>query len=143
MVEAKTKPSDVSPDLLIDQAEPSGRREDARVLKEIMDRVTGEEAVVWGPTMIGYGSYRYTYESGHSGEAMILGFAPRKASMSIYGLQTWAPEELLEQLGKTKLGRDCIWVGRFSSLNLEVLEELVRLAWSRRKELQAMFPGDA
>ncbi|PPG27979.1 DUF1801 domain-containing protein [Pseudoclavibacter sp. RFBB5] len=143
MAETKTKPSDVSPDLIIDQAEPAGRREDARILKEIMDRVTGEEAVVWGPTMIGYGSYHYTYESGHSGDAIILGFSPRKASMSIYGLQMWAPEGLIEQLGKVKLGKDCIWAGRFSSLNLEVLEELVRIAWSKRKELQAMFPADA
>ena len=51
--------------------------------------------------------------------------------------------DLIEQLGKVKLGKDCIWAGRFPSLNLEVLEELVRIAWSKRKDLQAMFPGDA
>jgi Domain of unknown function (DU1801) len=82
---------------------------------------------MWGPTMVGYGQYHYEYDSGHSRDAFAAGFSPRKASLSLYGM-TMQPEapELLEKLGKHRLGKSCLYINKLADVDLGVLEELIR-----------------
>jgi len=132
MSEPKTVPTGQSVAEFLATAEPAGRREDGFALRELFDRVTGTDAVMWGPSIVGYGLQHYRYASGREGDWMAVGFSPRKASMSLYGLQlSDVPEcgELIEQLGKVKVGAGCIWVGRISTIDLGTLESLVDLAW--------------
>lgn len=128
--ENKTQPTDESVDAFISRDEPAGRREDAVVLKELMDRITGEPAVMWGDSMVGYGTYHYRGRSGREGDWFVVGFAPRKASLSLYGLQYPGADALLDRLGPHKRGAGCVWVGRLSRLDLGVLEQLIRDAWA-------------
>jgi hypothetical protein len=126
-----TQPTGESVEEYLARVEPAGRREDAAVLKQLMDDITGEPPVMWGPTMVGYGRYPYRYASGRAVEWFRVGFAPRKASISLYGLQYPGAKALLDRLGPHKRGVDCVWVGRFSGLDLAVLEQLVRGAWEQ------------
>lgn len=105
--------------------ESEQKKQDSFQLIELMKEWSGYEPKMWGPTMIGFGSYHYKYESGHEGDAMIIGFSPRKAQFSLY---VAAPEEedkkLLEDLGKFKMAKACIYFKKLSDLNLDVLEKL-------------------
>ena len=101
------------------------KKQDSFQLIELMKKWSGFEPKMWGPTMIGFGSYHYKYASGYEGDAMIIGFSPRKAQFSLY---VAAPGEenqkLLEKLGKIKMAKACIYFKKLSDLNLEVLEIL-------------------
>ncbi|GAA1658083.1 hypothetical protein GCM10010977_09820 [Citricoccus zhacaiensis] len=134
--ENKTKPTQTSVEEFIAHVEHPVRRADAEVLDEMFRRITGEEPVMWGPTMVGYGSYHYEYESGHQGDALAVGFAPRKASQSLYGLlvQPEAPE-LLSRLGKHKVGKGCLYVNTLADVDLQVLEELVQTGYRHMTEV--------
>ena len=132
MAENKTQPSDASVEAFIDGVEHPGRREDARVLLEMFRRVTGSPPVMWGESIVGFGSYHYQYNSGHSGDAPRSGFSPRKANMSLYVLGcTSAPDkqarqqELLDRLGPHKRGVSCLYITRLNRIDLGVLEELI------------------
>lgn len=133
MNEPVTVPTDASVEDFVEAAEPAGRREDARVLLELMREVTGTEPVLWGPSIVGFGRQPYAYASGRTGEWPVLGFSPRKASMALYGLQHPQRADLLARLGPHKAGADCVWVGRFSRLDLDALRELVAAAWADRR----------
>lgn len=130
MAELKTQPSKASVDAFIAHSEPAGRREDAFVLLEIMKRVTGVEPVMWGPSIVGFGLYHYRYASGHEGDMPVIGFSPRKAAMSVYGLHYYTDESLLEGLGPYKAGKGCLYLGRFDRLDLDVLEKACRISWN-------------
>ncbi|TRW43560.1 DUF1801 domain-containing protein [Georgenia yuyongxinii] len=134
MSENALRPTDASPTAVIERAEPAGRREDAQVLLELMHRVTGTAPVVWGTGMIGFGEHHYRYESGREGDEFVVGFAPRKASMSVYGLLREEAAPLLAQLGPHKRGVSCLYLGRLSKVDLDVLEQLVAQAWERGGE---------
>jgi len=128
---AKTVPTTVTPAEFIGHADISGaRRSDAGVLLELMQAETGQPPVMWGPSIIGFGSYHYKYESGREGDAAAAGFSPRKASLVLYGL-TYAPgvEPLLERLGKFKRGAGCIYVNKLADIDLDVLRELIRTGY--------------
>lgn len=132
MAQNKTLPTDASVTDFIDSVEHPGRREDAQVLLDMFTRITGQEPVMWGGSIIGFGSYHYQYDSGHSGDAPRSGFSPRKANMSLYVLGcTSAPDKqarqqaLLDRLGPHKRGVSCLYVSRLNKINLGVLEELI------------------
>ncbi|WP_400993267.1 DUF1801 domain-containing protein [Agromyces sp. GXQ0307] len=133
MAEAKTVPTGASVSEFLESVEPAGRREDGLVLRELFDRVTDTDAVMWGPSIVGYGLHHYRYDSGHEGDTAVVAFSPRKASISLYGLQTPGAEELIDRLGKVKVGAGCLWVGRLSTVDLSVLEALVDRAWVRTR----------
>ena len=101
------------------------KKVDSFHLIELMKKWSGFEPKMWGPTMIGFGSYHYKYASGHEGDAMLIGFSPRKAEFSLY---VSAPgndnKALLEKLGKYKMGKACIYFKKLSDLDLEILEKL-------------------
>lgn len=134
--ENKTKPTQTPVEEFIAHVDHPVRRADAAVLDEMFRRITGEEPVMWGPTMVGYGSYHYEYESGHQGDALAVGFAPRKASQSLYGLlvQPEAPE-LLSRLGKHKVGKGCLYVNTLADVDLQVLEELIQTGYRHMTEV--------
>lgn len=129
MAEAKTVPTGASVAEFLDAVEPAGRRDDGLVLRDLFDRVTDTDAVMWGPSIVGYGLQHYRYATGREGDWPIVGFSPRKANMSLYGLQLPGGEELVERLGKVKVGAGCVWVGRLSNIDLDVLASLVDRAW--------------
>lgn len=101
------------------------QRQDCEALAAILRRVTNQEPKMWGPTIIGFGSYRYTYASGRSGEACLAGFAARGREIVIYGATTLAQEDLLAQLGKHKMGKGCLYIRRLSDINPTILETMV------------------
>ncbi|MEM1194830.1 MAG: DUF1801 domain-containing protein [Pseudomonadota bacterium] len=136
MAEAKTVPTGQSVSAFIDAVEPVSKREDARVLRALFERATGESAVMWGPSIIGFGQYNYTYESGHSGINLRSGFSPRKARHSLYFMARYIDEptdkkvdRLLKQLGKHKTGASCVYVNKLADIDLAVLEEIVAVCW--------------
>lgn len=107
--------------------EPVRRRDEARQLDELFQRVTGFQPVMWGAGMIGYGRYAYRYASGRSGEFLATGFAPRKAELSIYilpGYQDFG--DLLADLGPHRKGKSCLYIRRLEGVDLEVLAALIR-----------------
>ena len=132
--EAKTSATEVSVADFIAALADARRREEAAVLDAMHRRVTGLEPRMWGPSMIGYGSYHYRYASGHEGTAMRAGFSPRKTALTLYlmgnycGRQTEA-DALLAQLGKHKTGKSCLYVNKLADVDLAVLERLVALSW--------------
>lgn len=103
------------------------KKQDSYALLQLMQEVSGYEPKMWGPTIIGFGSYHYKYDSGHEGDAPLLGFSPRKAAISLYvftGLKEHEP--LLEGLGKFKMGKSCIYANKVADINLEVLKKLMQ-----------------
>lgn len=127
MAETKTKPTQVTADTFIDAVENPVRRKDAKIVRAMMERVTGEPATMWGPSIVGFGSYDYTYDSGHSGTSCRLGFSPRKAELVLYVL-TDRPEleAQLARLGKHKVGKSCLYVKKLADVDVDVLEEITR-----------------
>ena len=106
-------------------ADSEQKKQDSIRLIELMQKWSGFKPKMWGPTMIGFGSYHYKYASGHEGDAMLIGFSPRKAEFSLY---VSAPgndnKQLLDKLGKYKMGKACIYFKKLSDLNLDILEKL-------------------
>lgn len=116
--------------------EHDGKRADAKLLDALFRRVTGEQPVMWGPSMIGYGSYHYKYDSGREGDFLRTGFSPRKAKHSIYLMGGYCDdvasaknEQLLKRLGKHSRGKSCLYINKLADVDLAVLEELVKVNW--------------
>lgn len=134
MSEQKTMPTGASVREFLDAVEPAKRREDGLRLAEIFGEVTGVEPVMWGPTMIGYGSFKYQSPKNPRTRGVWpkTGFSPRKAKHSLYGLKDF-PEgaALLPKLGKYSEGAGCVYVTRLDDIDEDVLRELIEIAWSR------------
>jgi hypothetical protein len=127
MAENKTKPTVRSPADFIAAVEHPIRCADAQALDAMFQQITGWQPQMWGPTMIGYGSYHYTYESGRSGDFLATGFSPRKTNLSIYIMPGYADfSEILARLGKHKIGKSCLYVNKLADIDMDVLAELVR-----------------
>ncbi len=139
MAEPKTKATEVDPRAYIAALPDANRRADAEVLLALFERVTGEPATMWGPSMIGFGAYDYVYDSGHKGTAMRTGFAPRKANLVLYVLDGCAGDSgegepgeanpLLAKLGKHKTGKSCLYINKLADVDMDVVEQLVREGW--------------
>jgi hypothetical protein len=124
--ENKTQPTDRKVEEFLAQVPHPVRRADAFVLLEMMARHTGEEPVLWGPSMVGFGSYHYRYASGREGDALAVGFSPRSANLALYGL-TIAPQaqELLPRLGKHRTGAACLYINKLADVDTDVLKRLI------------------
>ncbi|MEK0155618.1 DUF1801 domain-containing protein [Arthrobacter oryzae] len=127
MAENKTQATDASVEDFLDGVENPARQRDGLRLLALMKENTGEVPVMWGPGIVGFGSYHYRYESGREGDTVAVGFSPRKGSLSLYGL-TYAPEaaELLPRLGKHKVGAGCLYINKLEDVDEAVLAELIR-----------------
>lgn len=129
MAENKTKPTSLSVEAFLDGCSDIGRRADARTLSELMRKVTGNEPAMWGPSIVGFGSYHYIYESGREGDMPVVGFSPRKAANVLYGtIGFHGAEILLAKLGKHTTGKGCLYIKRLADVDLKVLETLVEKA---------------
>jgi hypothetical protein len=127
MAEIKTTANDASVDDFIASVEDPVRRADATALRELFERVTGFPAVMWGPAIIGFGSFHYQGRSS-SGEWMIAGFSPRKAAQSLYGLRAaYEMGGFAESLGKHSSAKSCIYVKKLSDIDQAELERMIRL----------------
>jgi hypothetical protein len=103
------------------------QRADARSLIALMTRLSGEPATMWGPSIIGFGRYRYRYDSGREGEMCRIGFSPRKGQTVLYLIDGFEGHaELMAKLGKHKTGKSCLYVNRLSDIDLVVLEDMCR-----------------
>jgi Domain of unknown function (DU1801) len=129
MAEMKTKATESDVAAFLDRVEPEQRRADGKVLAEMFARVTGEAAAMWGPSIVGYGRYRYKYESGREGEACRVGFSPRKASLVLY-VDAGSHDVLLERLGRHSTGKGCLYVKKLADVDADVLEQVIAAAWA-------------
>ena len=126
--ENKTKVTEIQvSDFINSFVDDKQKREDSLQLIELMKKWSGFEPKMWGPTIIGFGSYHYKYASGHEGDCLLIGFSPRKKAFSLY---VYAPRknntELLNQLGKFKMGKACIYINKLLDIDLDVLEVLCK-----------------
>jgi len=131
----KTRPEDTKVTDFLSSLVREDQKADAFQLLELFSRVTHEQPVIWGGSMVGFGMYHYTYESGRSGNFFMTGFAPRKQNISIYILPGFDhfPSHL-NQLGKYTTGKSCLYIKRLSDVNLIVLEDLIKRAYGWMKD---------
>lgn len=123
--EAKTKQTETSVLEFLSANVEGQKYEDCLTLIELMEKLTGKKAKMWGPSIIGFGSYHYKYDSGHEGDSCILGFSPRKAAITLYiFMPTTENQELLKNLGKYKMGKACIYIKKLTDIDLKKLEKI-------------------
>lgn len=126
MYELKTKENDRSVVEFIENVENPTKREDAFKLLDIFTETTGYQAKMWGPSIIGFGSYHYKYPTGHEGDAPLVGFSPRKAKISLYfATGDSKREELLENFGKHTTGKACVYINKLADVDVAVLKKLI------------------
>ncbi len=127
MVKAKTVPTDASVMKFINAVGDETKRNDSIALVEIMRQITNEEPKMWGPSIIGFGSYHYKYESGHEGDCCQVGFSPRKSDLTLYIMAGFENrDELLKSLGKHKIGKACLYIKKLEDVHLPTLKKLIR-----------------
>ncbi len=136
MAKNKTNETEVNVEEFINSyVENDQKKVDSFQLNKLMTEWSGFEPKMWGPTIIGFGSYHYKYASGHEGDAPIIGFSPRKAEISLYVYSpTEESENLLTDLGKFKMGKSCIYIKKLADINLSILEKLSKISIEFIKE---------
>jgi uncharacterized protein DUF1801 len=137
MAENKTEPTTVSVSAFIDALTDETKRADAKALVELMQSAAGEKPKMWGPSIIGFSSYHYKYESGREGDTPLIGFSPRKSANVLYGVTGFSGSEaLLAKLGKHTTGKGCLYIKKLSDVDQKVLQALVvkSLAAKRAKQ---------
>jgi hypothetical protein len=126
MAATKTKPTKVSVESHIAAMANEEQRKDARRLVALMRKVTKQKPRMWGPTIVGFGSYHYKYASGHEGDSAIAGFAARGRDLVVYIAESFEGRDaLLAKLGKHRIGKVCVYMRRLADVDLKVLEKLV------------------
>lgn len=127
MAEQKTKPTEESVIKFLEDVEDEKKRKDSYRIVKLMQAATGQAPKMWGTNIVGFGSYHYKYNSGHEGVAPLVGFSPRKQSISLYLMAGFTKyEDLLEQLGKHKVGKGCLYISKLEDVNVKVLSELIK-----------------
>jgi hypothetical protein len=131
MAENKTKPTELSVAAFIDSITDPARRADAKALAKLMQSASGEEPKMWGPSIIGFGSYHYKYESGREGDMPVIGFSPRKAANVLYGMRGASEADaLLAKLGKHTTDKGCVYIKKLADVDQKVLEAMASKAVS-------------
>jgi hypothetical protein len=134
MAEIKTKKTDENFAGFLNAIQDEGKRKDCFAIAEMMKDISKHEAKMWGPAIIGFGSYHYKYESGHEGDMCMIGFSPRKQNITLYisgGINN--RPELMEKLGKYKTGKGCLHINKLSDVNIDVLNNLIKAAYTHMK----------
>lgn len=122
----KTAPTGISVEEFLETVENTTRRSDATTAIEMMSRLSGCEPKMWGPSIIGFGSYHYRYESGREGDAPLIGFSPRKANLVFYIMSGYENStEQLARLGKHRIGKACLYINKLADVDQSVLEEMI------------------
>jgi hypothetical protein len=138
MAEIKTKATKISVKDFIAKVPNETRRKDAQTLLKLFEKVTGWKAQMWGPTIVGFGTYTYTYDTGHTGTVCVVGFSPRASSLSIYGgMYAGEPEAapFLKGLGKYKTGKGCLYINKLDDVDLDTLEKLIKAGVANMKKV--------
>ncbi|MCM3666972.1 DUF1801 domain-containing protein [Mesobacillus subterraneus] len=139
MYELKTKENDNSVIEFIEAVDSPKKREDAYRLLDIFTETTGYPAKMWGPSIIGFGSYHYKYDTGHEGDAPLVGFSPRKAKISLYfATGDTERETLLQEFGKHTSGKACVYINKVADIDVDVLKALINQSV---KFLQELYPN--
>jgi hypothetical protein len=141
--ELKTKPTEVEVAAFLDAVPDERRRAESHALDALHRKVTGLEPRMWGPSIVGYGEYTYTYDSGRSGTMARAGFSPRKAAAVVYltsdfGDRQAKADALFARLGPHAFGKSCLYLKRLDKIDMAALEGLVRLSWEANNE---RWPG--
>jgi len=125
----KTRPTDRDVEEFLNSIENEKKRMDSYAILDLMQSVTGAEPVMWGDSIIGFGSYHYKYASGREGEWFLTGFSPRKQNLTLYIMSGFDRyDELLNDLGKYTTGKACLYIKKVEDIDRNVLKELVRLS---------------
>ncbi len=144
MAEVKTKLTKASVEKFLKSIKDSQKRDDCIAICDMMEKVTKWKPEMWGASIVGFGRRTYTYASGKIGEWMVIGFAPRKQNIALYGLKTFTmthgglvekkgENDFLLKLGKHKEGGGCLYINKLSDINIKELEKIVKLAVKRNK----------
>jgi hypothetical protein len=125
MADNKTKATELSVAAFIDTLSDPARRADAKALVKLLQSAAGEKPKMWGPSIIGFGSYHYKYESGREGDMPLIGFSPRKAAHVLYGMNAASDSKALQaKLGKHTTGKGCLYIKKLADVDQQVLEAL-------------------
>lgn len=128
MAEAKTKPTNQSVDEFLNKIPESERRADCFEVAKIMEGITGEKPKMWGPSIVGFGSYHYKYASGREGDWPMMGFSPRKKDLTLYIMMGFEKHaDLMEKLGKHSTGKSCLYIKRLSDVHIPTLKQLIKV----------------
>jgi hypothetical protein len=137
MAENKTKATNASVENFLNSIPDEKKRQDAFRVLELMQDITKEKAIMWGSSMVGFGSYHYKYASGHEGDTFLTGFSPRKQDLTIYINTGFEPhKDLMEQLGKYKTGKVCLYIKKLDDIKLPVLKKLIKASYAQTKKLK-------
>ena len=140
MVELKTKKNESSVEDFLNRVESEKKRADSFRILEMMKQITGLEPKMWGDSLIGFGTSKYRYASGEEGEWFKVGFSPRKQNLSLYlwgmyfHLESEDYKDLMNRLGKHKVGKSCVYINKLEDVDWDVLQDLIRLSLSHLKE---------
>ncbi|NHJ20930.1 MAG: DUF1801 domain-containing protein [Candidatus Lokiarchaeota archaeon] len=126
MTELKTKPTKKNVDEFLKKVENATKREDSFKILKLMEKVTNEKPVMWGDSIVGFGSYHYKYASGREGDWPLVGFSPRKQNLTLYIMSGFEGyDEILSKLGKFKIGKSCLYINKLKDIDIDNLKELV------------------
>jgi hypothetical protein len=126
MAENKTKATQQSVSAYIDAIPDAAKRADAKAIAKMMQSASGEKPKMWGPSIIGFGSYHYKYDSGREGDMLIIGFSPRKAANVVYGAIGFSgADALLAKLGKHSTGKGCLYIKKLADIDAKVLQAML------------------
>ena len=126
MADIKTKPNKISVEKFLKSVSDESKREDSLKVLELMKKITKDEPVMWGPSIVGFGKYHYKYESGREGDMCITGFSPRKQALTIYVMPGFKRyDSLMKKLGKYKTGVSCLYIKKLENIDMKVLKELI------------------
>lgn len=138
MAELKTAPNDQSVTTFIAAVDDAGKREDCEALVQLMEEVTQQPPRMWGDSIVGFGSYHYRYASGREGDWFLTGFSPRKQNLTVYIMSGFSHfSKLMEQLGRYKISKSCLYVKRLSDIDPAVLKELIERSVQHVNEMYA------
>ena len=127
MAEMKTKPTSESVEKFLNKISDEERRADCFAVAKIMEEITGEKPTMWGPSIVGFGSYHYKYASGREGDWPVTGFSPRKKDLTLYLMMGYEKhKDLLEKLGKHSGRKSCLYINRLSDIHIPTLKKLIK-----------------
>ena len=135
MAEPKTKPTNQSVKEFLNEISEPERRADCFAVAKIMEEITGEKPKMWGPSIVGFGSYHYKYASGREGDWPMTGFSPRKKDLTLYIMMGFEKHaDLMERLGKHSHSKSCLYIKRLSDVHIPTLKKLIKIGLKDLKE---------
>lgn len=140
MYKLKTRPTTSKVEAFLASVSDEKRRTDCEQVAGLMQEVTGEDPVMWGASIIGFGSYHYKYASGHEGDFMITGVSPRKQALTVYIMEGFSQHaKLMERLGKYKTGKSCLYIKKLEDIDMDALKQLIETSVAAMKEKYPAF----